>query len=225
MKNAMFLKAIISGIIRPHGRYAFLLKLKKNAAILDAGCGNNSPFIMKSIRPDIVYTGIDIGDYNQVKPNLADEYITTSSEQFTATIEDLKNTFDAVISSHNLEHCDDREKTLTAMIHALKSGCGLYLSCPCGASVNFPQRKGTLNYYSDPTHKGQPPDYQRTIQILQENNMEIIFAREHCRPPLFYLIGLLLEPLSKAMNKALCGTWEYYGFETVIWARKYELDL
>ena len=44
-------------------------------------------------------------------PNLsdiADEYILTDSDQFTRSICDLDMCFDAVISRHNIEHCDHR---------------------------------------------------------------------------------------------------------------------
>ena len=45
--------------------------------MLDVGCGNNSPRIAKSIRPDIYYVGVDVGDYNQENGSIecADEYI------------------------------------------------------------------------------------------------------------------------------------------------------
>ena len=64
---------LVKKILRPNGKDAFLMSLPRAAEILDVGCGNNSPFRTKKILPKCIYTGIDIGDYNQSKPNLADE--------------------------------------------------------------------------------------------------------------------------------------------------------
>jgi SAM-dependent methyltransferase len=188
---------------------------------LDVGCGNNSPYQIKTMFPNIIYTGIDIGDYNQTKPNLADNYIITSPEKFADKIAELENSFDTVISSHNLEHCNDRNKTLNAMIKALKMGGYLYLSFPTENSINFPgPRAGTLNYYDDPTHKGVPPKFDEIIEILMSNGMEIVFASKAYKPFFYYLIGMLLENKSKKEKKVWWPIWAYYGFETIIWARK-----
>jgi hypothetical protein len=61
------------------------------------------------------------------------------------------------------------------------------------------------------------------MEILKENNMEIIISKRSYKPAINYLFGLLLEPLSKIMKKVLWstyGTWAYWGFETIIWAKK-----
>ena len=78
--------------------------------ILDVGCGNNSPFHTKTVLPNCNYYGIDICDHNQTKPLLADLYIITTPDNFSFEISKYSNHFDAVISNHNLEHCDDRKK-------------------------------------------------------------------------------------------------------------------
>jgi hypothetical protein len=78
----MNFKDFIIKKIRPNGKIDFLSSLPNNASILDVGCGNNSPYRTKRIVPNCVYTGIDVGDYNQTKPNKADGYIITSPENF-----------------------------------------------------------------------------------------------------------------------------------------------
>jgi SAM-dependent methyltransferase len=188
--------------------------------LLDVGCGNNAPYYAKTNFPNIHYTGIDIGDYNQTLPNLADNYVVTTPELFHTTIENMADNFNAVISCHNLEHVNDREKTLLAMINSLKTGGYLYLAFPTEKSVNFPSRENTLNYFDDPTHTGFPPDFKKTILFLKNNGMKIVFSSKSYKPLLRFLKGFLQESKSRKMKVKIDGTWEYYGFEAVIWARK-----
>jgi SAM-dependent methyltransferase len=195
--------------------------INKKGALLDVGCGNNSPYFFKTKFPDILYTGIDIGDYNQAKPNLADNYIITSPENFAEKILEMENKFDTVISSHNLEHCNDRTKTLLAMTKALKIGGYLYLSFPTEGSINFPgPRAGTLNYYDDQTHKDLPPSFSETIEKLKTNGMRILYSNKSYKPLFYYILGMFLERRSKREKKVYYPVWAYYGFETIIWAQK-----
>ena len=69
---------------------------------------------------------------------------------FVESILSISIKFDAVISSHNLEHCNDRYGALNAILDKLKDGGKIYLSFPSGKTINFPKRDGCLNYYDDP---------------------------------------------------------------------------
>jgi SAM-dependent methyltransferase len=220
MRNLIRVKYLYNRFFRSRGLDSFLSSLPKGSSILDVGCGNNSPYIIKNTFPSFHYTGIDIGDYNQSKPILADNYIVTSSSNFASEIEGLAGNFDAVISSHNIEHCDDRWRTLTAMIHALKPGGMLYISFPCEKSIYFPRRKRTLNYFDDITHKGEPPSYSTIMNSMAAEDLSIIFSTSQYKPLLLRLLGFVQEPIAKYNNTILQGTWSYYGFESIIWARK-----
>jgi 2-polyprenyl-3-methyl-5-hydroxy-6-metoxy-1,4-benzoquinol methylase len=146
--------------ILDYGKRAFILSIPDNAMVLDVGCGNNSPLYTKSLKPNITYIGLDIGDYNQTSRPLADKYIITSPDLFASEIEKLSETVDCVISSHNLEHCIDRNRVVKAMVNALKPNGSIYLSFPCMDSVNFPgSRSGCLNYYDDSSHMYAPPQF------------------------------------------------------------------
>ncbi|MDR1653380.1 MAG: class I SAM-dependent methyltransferase [Prevotellaceae bacterium] len=143
-------------LIKPFGKYGFIKnQIPKNGKMLDVGCGNNSPQKTKALRPDIHYVGLDIEDYNQQIPvnHFADEYILTDPSKFADEIEKRIGEFDAVISCHNLEHCNDYRRVIDAMFGALRPGGYVYIAFPCENSVHFPSRKGTLNFYDDPTHK------------------------------------------------------------------------
>jgi SAM-dependent methyltransferase len=209
-------------IAPPRGKNGFLKIINKQGTLLDVGCGNNSPYFLKTNFPAIKYTGIDVGDYNQTKPILADNYIITSPENFADKILEMENKFDTVISSHNLEHCNDRNKTLFAMTKALKIEGYLYLSFPTERSVNFPRRDGTLNYYDDPTHKDLPPNFTETVEKLKVNGMKILYANKSYKPFFYYICGMLLEMKSRREKKIYHPhpIWAYYGFEAIIWAQK-----
>jgi SAM-dependent methyltransferase len=212
----MRLQRIIRIILHPNGKVHFLTRLHDSASILDVGCGNNSPYLVKSILPRSIYTGIDIGDYNQTKPNRADYYIVTKPETFAARIAEYDACFDAVISSHNLEHCNDRLATFCAMLRATGPSGLMYVSFPSASSVTFPRRIGTLNYFDDPTHKDSPPDVNQLLAVAREHGFEEVFVVHQNRPWVSRLIGLMLEPFSRITHRVMRGTWELYGFEAVM---------
>jgi SAM-dependent methyltransferase len=210
-----FLRPLISRYAKNH----FLDGCVPHARILDVGCGNNSPLLFKSLRPDIYYVGLDVGDYNQPDESKehADEYIVVPREKFASRISEMPNLFDAVVSAHNLEHCDDPQGVLTAMLRALKRGGRIYLSFPSEASVRFPSRRGTLNFFDDPTHQSLPKFDEVLSTIKSEGCVPKVVIRRY-RPFYRYARGLLAEPFSRMRHKVLYGTLALYGFETIIWA-------
>ncbi len=219
------IKTNVKYIIRPQGKYSFLRKIDCCGKILDVGCGNNSAFAIKSIFPRFHYTGVDIGDYNQTKPNLADNYILTEPERFSLEIGKFVCCFDAVVSSHNIEHCDDRPSTMKAMLDAVRVGGLIYLSFPCEASVNFPCRMGTLNYYDDGTHRGVPPNFDEMLLTLKEDNFEVIFSSRNYRPLLLRILGFLYEPFSRLQSRVLLGTWNTMDLSLLFGRKNYEIVL
>lgn len=206
--------------LRRKSKVNFILSLRNGSKLLDVGCGNNSPSICKALRPDIYYVGLDIGDYNQVRcpSGVADEYIIAAPETFIQTIATFEHRFDALISSHNLEHCAMPYSVLIAMLKTLKPGGRIYLAFPCSASISFPSRRG-LNFYDDNTHK-ELLEMILVEETIKTEGFTIDFVTERHRPLLLKLIGLVLEPLSFLSRRVMVGTWELYGFESIIWATK-----
>jgi SAM-dependent methyltransferase len=215
---ALLIQPRLAAWLSPGRKNHFLSTLPPGFSLLDVGCGSNSPYMVKSLFPDSVYTGIDIGDYRQSQPNLADRYVLVDPDKFADAVA-ASGKFDAVVSSHNLEHCNDRAATLEAMEGAVVQGGMIYLSFPSEASVRFPSRKGCLNYYDDPAHVGTPPDFDWVVATLQANGFRIMYSTRRYRPLLWWVIGALVEGWSKRDGR-LRGTWEYYGFESIIWAKK-----
>jgi SAM-dependent methyltransferase len=221
MAPSLAAKVKLQLFLRKRGRSSFIQSLKSNARLLDVGCGNDSPSRCKILRPDLYYVGIDIADFNQkIEPNkVADEYILTSPEQFSETIGNHPGRFDAAISSHNLEHCNDPDGTLKAIAGSLAPGGRLYLAFPCEASRDFPKRKGTLCFFDDPTHR-EVPVLSHVIQVLEAEGLKIDYKVARYRPFLLCSLGLSREIESRLRKKVVLGTWEFYGFETIIWASK-----
>src|SRR5262249_28354944 len=135
-------KSALLRAIDPHGKAAFLKQLPQGARLLDVGCGNDSPRVAKALRPDIYYVGLDIGDYYQTNDptRFADDYVIAEPSAFDGAIAEMANSFDAVISAHNIEHCLDPARVLVAMLKSLKPGGRIFLSFPSSASTTFPSR-------------------------------------------------------------------------------------
>jgi SAM-dependent methyltransferase len=218
------LKAIAAWLLKRRGKAAFLASLEPGAKVLDVGCGNDSPVRFKSVRPDLRYVGLDVQDFNQSQsPSLvADGYIIASAERFADEIAKHPQQFDVIVSAHNLEHCNDPDAVLAAMLGALRADGRLYLAFPCEASVRFPRRRGgCLNFHDDGTHR-VPPDFRKVCDYLASRRIRIDFAAQRYRPVLLFVLGLLLEPLSVVLNRIMPAgtTWALYGFESIIWATK-----
>lgn len=209
--------------VRPRGKLAFLKSLPAGAQVLDVGCGNNSPRDAKVLRPDLVYTGLDVGDYNQQDSiRYADAYIVVPPAEFAGAIAVHEGRMDAVVSSHNLEHCDDPAAVLQAMVRALRPGGSLYLAFPCEASVRFPKRRGSLNFFDDATHNKAPPVWKEVLDTLRAHGVSLLRAHRRYRPWVLAGVGLGLEPLAWILgrNMPAGSTWALYGFESVIWGRR-----
>jgi SAM-dependent methyltransferase len=205
------------------GKGKFVRHLARHGRVLDVGCGNNSPVWFKSIRSDLHYVGVDVGDYCQSADprGVADEYIICSPDEFAHTLERFSGQMHGVVSCHNLEHCNEPERVLAAMVGALRPGGFLYLSFPCEESTRFPKRAGCLNFFDDSTHRS-PPSWSNTIDTLKKTGCEIVFQARRYRPFPLLLRGLVLEPWSAYRRRVATGgaTWALYGFESVIWCKK-----
>ena len=215
----------IASWLRRRGKQAFLKSLPPGARVLDVGCGNNSPRDAKVLRPDIFYTGLDVGDYNQQDSlRYADVYTVVPPAEFAAAIQAHAGTMDAVVSSHNLEHCDDPAAVLRAMAAALRPGGRLFLAFPCEASIGFPRRHGCLNFFDDASHK-TVPRWDTVTQTLRACGLTLVYATRRYRPAILAAMGWVLEPIGSLLgrNMPAGSTWALYGFETIIWAQIDEL--
>lgn len=168
---------VFAPYLNRRGKPEFIKSLRRGARLLDVGCGSNAPKISKDLRPDIYYVGIDVQNYNQDPPSalFADEYVLTTPAGFVERILQFGYVFDAIISSHNIEHCDNPQDVLSSIISFLKPNGQLFLSFPTEASVRFPRRRGTLNFYDDQEHK-RAPNLMDIIQRLKRRTFGAEFV-------------------------------------------------
>lgn len=207
--------------LRPRGQRAFLSSIKKdNPKILDVGCGNASSVFLKTVKPNSVVYGIDVTDFNQSyeSKDLYDAYKIVQPEMFSQAIRDIPVGFDITLSSHNLEHCNDPQSTFRAMVDRTAPGGHLFVATPSLASVNFPSRGGGLNFFDDPTHR-HPVDLMKLFGS-ESHRLECNFYAESSKPIAWYFIGLAQELFSRRIDRILLGTWDYYGFEQIMWLRR-----
>lgn len=216
-------KIQLERLLLPGGKATFLRRLPPQAKVLDVGCANNSPAYFKTVRPDLHYIGLDICEHAQTsEPSLrADQMIVATPSEFVSAIENLRGQLDAIVSSHNIEHCEDPDRILEFMLDALKPDGCLYLAFPSEASVRFPRRKGTLNFFDDPTHTSAPV-WSEIISRITARGLKIQFAAKRYRPKAVAFLGLVLEPASALLRRVMPArsTWALYGFESIVWAKK-----
>ena len=175
--------------------------------------------------PGWVALGIDIDNYNNDfdVDQVADEYILSKPNDFVKSLRSIDSNFDAIISSHNIEHCNDRVGVLNAMIDKLNYGGKIYLSFPSKESINFPKRIGCLNYYDDPTHKDLPPDFDLILEILKDKKLKVIFSKTSYKPFLLRCIGIFSYFISNFTKKVYVGMYEVWGFESIIIAENQKI--
>src|SRR6266404_5799814 len=58
------------------------------------------------------------------------------------------NTFDAIVSNHNIEHCLSPERTLRAVVKSLKKGGKLYLAFSLPTKSIFPMNRSCETAYA-----------------------------------------------------------------------------
>jgi len=130
----------------------------------------------------------------------------------------MSHSFDVIISNHNIEHCNNPNGTFSAMIDRLVSGGQLFIATPSIRSIDFPSRNGTLNFYDDKTHI-KPIDLMNLFRA-ESHRIQCTYYSESSQPLFWRTIGWFNEFFSVRKNKTMLGTWDYYGFEQIIWIKK-----
>jgi 2-polyprenyl-3-methyl-5-hydroxy-6-metoxy-1,4-benzoquinol methylase len=213
---------LIKSIIDPYSKYCFVKNLDKGSKVFDVGCGNHSASKINYLNKDIIIDGIDIIEYNTNNNDKAimRNYFIVEPTKFNAFIQNLEEPYNAIICSHVIEHVENVQELLTVLLNKLDINGVLYLSFPNSASVHFPKRNGTLNFFDDNTHAQQPPNLEDIEKIILNTNCRILKKVTPNKIFLGYILGMIVEPISAFTKKVLPFTWYYWGFENVLIIQK-----
>jgi len=162
---------------RNHPRFRFLKMCSKDAKLFDIGTGPGGlsfwPEWEMPKRPDIEMHGCDL-------------FPCPNKERYKKFVEmniDIDNFpyapsfFDAILSSHVIEHLQDIGGFARKISEVLKPNGFVYLETPTTDSINFPKRDvflnagiptTTTNFYDDETHI-KPVSLQQILKIFTKH--------------------------------------------------------
>jgi SAM-dependent methyltransferase len=146
-----------------HPRYCFFKGLPFAAHLLDSGCGSGGLVFWRNYdqpqRDDMVISGVDL----MPDPTYRDRLKDFVCQDLNQAMSFESESFDAVLSSHVIEHIDNRDIYLAELARVLKPSGLVYIECPSPASALIPP-KLTLtagehsiklpisNFFDDSTH-------------------------------------------------------------------------
>ena len=194
----------------------------KKIAVLDVGCGNNSPMVTKYWFPDCFYAGVDRDPYY----NNSEEALELIDQFFEIDLDDgnldaiPNDTYDLIIMTHIIEHLIEGDKVMVELIKKLKKGGHMYIEYPSFKSVKLPSMRGTLNFFDDDTHR----------RIYTQVELYNLFIKHDCHVvkggTRRYWIFVLLTPIRMLWDlvryRYVNGSvlWDLMGFAEYILIRK-----
>ena len=187
-------------------------------AVLDVGCGKQGAQIIKSFFPSCLYYGID-KEMPDDTGNLFKKYfqIDLTLLNFDVIPDDH---FDLMIMSHVIEHLINGDEVIRRLIPKLKSKGLIYIEFPSLRSTKLPSKKGTLNFFDDPTHC-RLYTLDEIYDLLREKNFKILKGGTRRD-----IINVLLTPYNMMKSKTKKGFvagsvfWDLLGFSQFVLAVK-----
>ncbi len=195
---------------------------RKDIKLLDVGSGNHSPSQFKKYFPSSVYHGIDFDlNYNNTTDDIANMDKFFNLDLSKLEFEEIpEQYYDGIIMAHIIEHLENGDQVIEKLSSKLKSGGFIYIEYPSSSSVDFPSKKGTLNFHDDPTHIRM---YQLNELAKQMESMGFEIKSKGIRRNYF---NIMIMPLKFVHNiikyKYIMGSvyWDLYGFAEYVWAKK-----
>jgi 2-polyprenyl-3-methyl-5-hydroxy-6-metoxy-1,4-benzoquinol methylase len=228
MSQSSGVRRTVQKLLRPP-HVACLLGLAPGATVLDIGCGNHSPSRTKALRPDIVYVGADVAEYNlsEADHRAADELAILPAQGYAHSLRERfrGRRFDLIYLKHVIEHTDAPFELLAVLPDLLADGGHLYLSFPSEASIGFPSAENTLNFYDDPGHLWIP-SVREILNRLSSAGLRPVLVRLRHHHPVYAAVGvveLVLQWLAWPLRRRLHSSpaiWSVYGFESILVLRK-----
>jgi len=209
-----------NGILKPYSIIKFNKYSKyvntSNPNILDVGCGNHSPRIIKHHIPNCIYHGIEKDKMNVDK---YDEMAADNLFYFDLEGDELKNLedsmYDFVIISHVIEHLNNGFDVIKVVKDKMKTKGILYVELPSEKSLFLPSAIGTLNYFDDDTHINFV-SFNLIIQWFTELNLIVLESgiKRDIRKIFTVPLHIPNQIYSIVKNRKLSanGLWDLLGF-------------
>lgn len=190
--------------------------------LLDVGAGNHSASKTTKLFPQCAYYGLDIDRHWQYGESdfraMKDFYELDLTKLHYSIIPDAF--FDGILMAHVIEHLQNGEEVLPALLKKLKPGGFFYIEYPGARSLRLPSMRGTLNFKDDPTH----------VRVYSVPELQKIFEAEGCRILAagtrrngWYILGMPVRAAVSLFQKGyIQGNvfWDLLGFAEYLWVRK-----
>ncbi len=189
-----------------------------NFKILDVGCGKTSGRIIKSYFPQCRYYAIDKDPEIEID-DISEKYFQMNLNyiEFDFIPE---NFFDVILMNHVIEHLTNGDQVIERLLIKLKKRGILYIEFPSFWSTKLPSKKGTLNFFDDPTHC-RLYSLMEVYNLLIKNDFKILKGGTRKS-----LINILLTPYNIIRSKRTKGYvagsvfWDLLGFCNFVLAEK-----
>lgn len=190
--------------------------------MLDIGAGNHSASKTKRLFAACEYHGVDREkDYNNSASDLQAMDAFYEMDLTKLDFSAIPNRyFDGIWMVHVIEHLQNGEEVLVALLEKLKPGGKMYIEYPGPKSVKLPSMHGTLNFYDDPTHV-RLYRWQKLAHLLQQNGCKVL--KSGTRRNAWFMAAMPFRILSSLLRgKKLQGNifWDVLGFAEYLWVEK-----
>lgn len=209
-------------LVRPSTKIALIKRFTRDSppqSILDIGCGVYSPTYFATAFPRSKYVGIDSNP--PLCPELPSGFQIIRADVTKTDLGFLADeSFDLVVLSHVLEHLESGLSVVRLVCPKLRPGGTVFLAYPTAESVHFPHRRGTLNFYDDPTHI-RVIETAAVCSVLNQCGLDVLEAARTrtVRGLLRMFPEVLLSPTIGGITGPMF--WDLYGFEEHVVGRKW----
>lgn len=190
--------------------------------LLDIGAGSHSASLAKQWFPLSSYYGVDrTREYDNDENDFNAMTKFYEMDLTRLKFDDIPdNYFDVLMMAHVIEHLTNGDEVIERLLSKLNTGGVIYIEFPAARSTKFPSKKGTLNFYDDPTHC-RIYSMTEVAGILATNGLKILKSgvrRDWIR--VFLMPALMLN--SKISLGYVAGGvfWDLLGFAEFVYAEK-----
>ena len=212
----MRIEEVIEFMHLTHPRTIFVKSLRQRAVLLDMGAGNGSLQVFRTwLRP--TRTDIRIYAYAMERGQAFDAYDRYELGEWPDRKPDFDGEqFDAILTSHFIEHTPDAREVVKWAAGRLKQEGRLYVEWPSPNSKGLPSLSEVRgwgipilisNYHDDATHRDLPERHV-VIEAIQDSGM--VLEQE----------GLIRNPLveQEALAHLKRGVRDEFLMQTAYWS-------